>query len=130
MISNVFNHVNLYGKAADAAWMRNEVITNNMANIDTPNFKRREVSFEQELMSALVDAEGDTLKKKIRDIDVDTLNPKTYKKYENLSYRLDGNNVDIDTESNALAQNQMKYYGLTETIGKKFNGLSMVINGK
>ena len=35
--SSIYNYVNVLDKAADASWIRNEVISNNIANVDTPN---------------------------------------------------------------------------------------------
>ncbi|MBO6197933.1 MAG: flagellar basal body rod protein FlgB, partial [Butyrivibrio sp.] len=39
--SNVFDYINVMDKAADASWTRNEIIANNIANIDTPGYKRQ-----------------------------------------------------------------------------------------
>ena len=39
--SNVFSYINVLDKAADAAWLRNEAISNNLANVDTPNYIRK-----------------------------------------------------------------------------------------
>ena len=44
--SDAFSFVNVLDKAADASWRRNEVIANNIANVDTPDFKRSDVTFE------------------------------------------------------------------------------------
>ena len=41
--TNVFDYTNILDKAADASWMRENVITNNIANIDTPGYKRQDV---------------------------------------------------------------------------------------
>ena len=40
--SNVFDYVNVIGKAADASWLRNDILANNIANVDTPGYKRQE----------------------------------------------------------------------------------------
>ena len=45
--TNVFDYTNILDKAADASWMRENVITNNIANIDTPGYKRQDVDFER-----------------------------------------------------------------------------------
>ena len=50
--SNVFDYINVLDKAADASWTRNEIIANNIANIDTPGYKRQDLNFEDELESA------------------------------------------------------------------------------
>ena len=44
--TNVFDYVNVLNKAADAAWTRNDVLANNIANMDTPAYKRQDVDFE------------------------------------------------------------------------------------
>ena len=44
--SKVFDYVNVLDKAADASWLRNDAIGNNLANVDTPGYKRQDVAFE------------------------------------------------------------------------------------
>ena len=51
--SGVFDYVNVLGKAADAAWQRNEIISNNMSNVNTPGYKRKDIDFESRLRQAL-----------------------------------------------------------------------------
>ncbi len=51
--SNVFDYVNVLSKAADASALRNEVLSQNMSNIDTPGYKRQDVDFESQLRRAL-----------------------------------------------------------------------------
>jgi len=51
------------------------------------------------------------------------LQARTYKDYNSLSYRLDGNNVDTETESVMLAKNQIKYEGLLNSINSEFSNL-------
>ena len=47
--SDVFNYVNVLDKAADGAWMRNQAIAHNIANVDTPGYIRQDVNFSQYL---------------------------------------------------------------------------------
>ena len=51
--TNVFDYVNVLNKAADAAWTRNDVLANNIANMDTPGYKRQDVDFESQLKQAM-----------------------------------------------------------------------------
>ena len=51
--SKVFDYVNVLDRAADASWMRNEAIGNNLSNVDTPGYKRQDVAFEDVLRQAL-----------------------------------------------------------------------------
>ena len=55
------------------------------------------------------------------------LKTEVYTDYEELSYRYDGNNVDIDNENAILAKNQIKYNGLMDLINKDFTGLKNVM---
>jgi flagellar basal-body rod protein FlgB len=119
--SNIYNYVNVLDKAADAAWTRNEVISNNIANVNTPNYKRKDVEFEQYLLAELEGANSATLGEAVANIDLDSLNATMYTDSSVLSYRLDGNNVDIDTENVELASNQLKYQALVQSISNEFS---------
>lgn len=50
-----------------------------------------------------------------------------YTDYENFSYRLDGNNVDIDTENVEMASEQLRYSALTTSISNQFTRFNSVI---
>ena len=121
--SNVFDYVNVLDKAADASWKRNEAISNNLANATTPNYKRQDVSFEAELRSAIIGADAGNLDGKIRKVDLDRITPTVFTDVSGVSYRLDGNNVDPDTENVYLAENQLKYQGLMTCINTEFANL-------
>lgn len=125
--SNVFDYVNVMGKAADAAWQRNEVIANNIANVDTPNYKRQDINFEAQLRRALGSSRYETVDAKVAHVTSSELEARVYTDSANYSYRLDGNNVDIDTENVELASNQIKYNGLIESINHEFSNLKMVM---
>ena len=119
--SNAFNYVNVLEKAADASWARYNVIANNVANSDTPGYKRKDVNFEDYLLQELTSGSSNSLRTRIADVSLDNLTPTTYTDYGNLSYRLDGNNVDIDTENVELASTQIKYNALIDTITHEFS---------
>ena len=119
--SNVYNYVNVLDKAADASWIRNEVISNNIANVDTPNYKRQDVEFETYLLAQLQGANSSNLSTTVAGMDLDSLNSTIYTDSSLLSYRLDGNNVDIDTENVELASNQLKYQALVGSIVNEFS---------
>ena len=64
-----------------------------------------------------------SLDKKIRGLngDLSGLTVSTYTDSSNFSYRLDGNNVDVDTENVELASEQIRYEALTSSINSQFN---------
>lgn len=119
--SSIYNYVNVLDKAADASWIRNEVISNNIANVDTPNYKRQDVEFESYLLAQLEGANSSSLKKTVAGMDLDSLTSTIYTDSNSLFYRLDGNNVDIDTENVELASNQLKYQALISSISNEFS---------
>ena len=121
--SNAFDYINVLDKAADASWLRNQAIANNIANVDTPGYKREDITFEKELKKALKHSSYDTMDAKVKNLRTDQLQARTYKDYNSLSYRLDKNNVDIDTENEMLAKNQLVYEGLMNGISSEFNNL-------
>lgn len=125
--SGAFNYINVLDKAADASWIRNEAISNNIANVDTPGYKRQDVNFEEQLRKAMKNSRYTSIDERVAKVDLDRLNPITYRDHSMLSYRLDGNNVDIDTENVELASNQIRYQGLTDSISKHFEGLQSVM---
>ena len=126
MISTgAYNYINVLEKASMASAKRHEVLSNNIANGDTPNYKRQDVNFESVLNGAIHN--GDTLDDAVRNIELNTLNANVYTDNSSLSYRLDGNNVDIETENAYLAENQIRYYTLLDSISQEFSRLQSVI---
>lgn len=125
--SNVYDYINVLDKAADASWIRNEVLGNNIANVDTPGYKRQDVTFESELEKALSGKRYISMDDKVANLSLDRLQPRTYTDYDSYSYRLDGNNVDIETENVILAKNQIKYEGLMKGITQEFQNLKSVM---
>jgi len=123
--TGAFNYINVLEKAADASWIRNAAISNNIANVDTPGYKRKDVDFEKYLQSAV--AGGGSLDDEVAGVELETLTGTTYTDYGTVSYRLDGNNVDIDTENAELAKNQMKYYTMLDSVSQEFSRLKSVM---
>ncbi len=129
MIGKMFGNVDMIKAGLDASWLRNEVIANNIANVDTPNFKSSSVSFESAFKNAL-NQEGFTAKTtRAGHIDFsDNLPRATVVTDTDTTYRMDGNNVNIDAESAALAKNQIYYNTLVRQLSSEFSKLNMAIN--
>lgn len=118
MLDKILNSKNIIHKALDATWKKNEAIAQNIANVGTPGYKRKTVTFEEELREAME-------RKGFKKSDVDKIEIKVTEENKNLSMRLDGNNVDIDAEMAALAKNTIQYNALTQMAG--YSKLKMVI---
>lgn len=127
--TNAFDYINVMDKAADASWLRENVITNNIANIDTPGYKRQDVDFESVLRRELGNSKYTSLTDKVRELNTDLspLNVTSYTDSSNYSYRLDGNNVDENTENSELASEALKYQLLTNAINNDFSRMQTVI---
>ena len=125
--TNAFDYINVLDRAADVAWQRNEAISNNIANVDTPGYKRQDVAFESVLQQALGNNRYQSMDDKVANVNLSRLRGRAYVDYANYSYRLDGNNVDIENENVMLAENQLKYQGLISSINQEFTNLQTVM---
>lgn len=102
--------------ALDTASLRQRVLANNIANVNTPGFKRSRVDFEAELARALASGQNP-----------EAVQPTVVHETDSMG-RPDGNNVDIEAESVKMAENQIWYSALTRQISDHFARLRMVIN--
>ncbi len=125
--SNAYDYVDILDKAADASWTRENLIANNIANVDTPGYKRQDLEFEELLKDELGRNQYISLDKKVRNANLNHLEPNVFTDYAGYSYRLDGNNVDIDVEQVELASEQIKYQALTTSISSEFERMRTVL---
>lgn len=130
---NILNDktMRLINKALNTAVYRNEAISNNIANVNTRNYKANRVVFEEELRNAMNGNKKKlytTHENHIKLTDsIDKIEPKMVKD-TTTSMRLDGNNVDIDMENANLAANQLLYNSLIQQASKKISLLRYVIS--
>jgi len=94
---------------------RQSLLTNNLANVNTPGYKRKDISFnitiaeEQKKLGSLGSNNG-----------IET---------DESSIRVDGNNVDMEKEVMGLAETELRYNALTSMTAAYFSNLKNVING-
>ena len=117
--TNAFDYINVLNRAADAAWQRNEAISNNIANVDTPGYKRQDVAFESVLQQALGNNRYQSMDDKVANVNLSRLRGRAYVDYANY--------VDIENENVMLAENQLKYQGLISSINQEFTNLQTVM---
>lgn len=129
--ADAFNTINVLDRAADAASLRNTAIANNIANVDTPGYKRQDVDFESILQREYrsYSSKSGSVRKRISRINdnLESLDAGVYTDSVGYSYRIDENNVDIDTENAELVANTEKYNGLIDAITGGFKSLSKVM---
>lgn len=129
MSTGAFGYVNLLKSAADASWTREEVLTNNIANVDTPNYKRQDVEFSSYLANALQRSgkNSASLTQGVNNVNYNDLAIRTYTDNSTLSYRTDGNNVDLSTENVELASEQINYNALIDSMNNEFSRFKAVL---
>ena len=132
MWKDIFKPVDVLQKGLSAAWTRNAVIRNNIANIETPGFKASDVEFETLLAESLESSSGfKGTKTHPKHIDIGTENKPTFEarvvKRSDMSLRMDGNNVDIESENVKLAQNNLQYNALMEKLNSEIRRLRAAI---
>lgn len=127
--------VDILHRTMDVSLLRRQVIANNIANSDTPNFKRSTVSFEAELKRAL---DSETTRKMSaaltdprhipfdRTADYRNVKPRRILDYLSTS-KNNGNNVDVEQEMMDSLQNQLNYNLMTAAISNQFTQVNMVL---
>lgn len=117
-------------KGLNASSLRQKVLVNNVANIDTPGFKRSDVDFQVALDIAMGNKSNlplkTTLPGHITGVNADG-NQSSVVTDQSTSMRNDSNNVDIDREMANVAENGLYYNGLTRAISSQLGLLRMVI---
>jgi flagellar basal-body rod protein FlgB len=100
---------------------RQSILANNLANVNTPGFKRSDVSFQDALSSALDGGSADPAT-----VDATAYTTSTD---SSTSMRADGNNVDVDTESANLAKNQLLFDSVMAIDTKRLHTMDTAITG-
>jgi flagellar basal-body rod protein FlgB len=112
------------------ATAKNQTIANNIANVDTPNYKAKDVVFKNVLQNEVAQAR-EAKRTHENHLPFTNYSGAPYKVIteHNMSYNHNGNNVDVDKEMTELAKNQIYYQALVDRINGKFGSLQTVIRG-
>ena len=103
-------------RALDLTSARQNLVSQNVANVDTPGYKAKDIDFRQELQRALGDEQLPESAPVVREV-------------SGLIERPDGNNVSLDRESLLMAQNQLQFQTEVSLLHSEFNRLQLAING-
>ncbi|MGG1551132.1 MULTISPECIES: flagellar basal body rod protein FlgB [Paenibacillus] len=126
---------NLMERSLDASALRQKVVANNIANVDTPNYKRADVVFEELLQDQLNGStpsiEGRRTDPRHFVIGNSTSLPNSeVKTDESTAINNNMNNVDMDYEMSLMAKNQLKYNTMIQQMNSEFKKLRTVLGGK
>jgi len=131
LFDKIGNNTKTLEKALDAAWLKNESISNNIANVNTPGYKKTSVLFEEQFASASAEFQIGSLKsdKNFLPIGNDIKNISSPEVIQDsfTSARQDGNNVNVDVEMAEMAKNTIKYNALITQISKQFSNIKSAI---
>lgn len=150
LISSLTSQV--MNKALDGLSMRHKAIASNLANVDTPGYRRRDVSFEDRLQSAIQKEQGNsaqTLRQAsnarslplvanrpghialdLSNQSFEALQPQPEViEAEGHQYRNDGNTVDVENEMVQLAKNTQRFTAITNLESRNFKSIRSVITG-
>lgn len=120
----------ILGQGLEYAALRHETLADNLSNVDTPNFKRNEVSFPSLLARALDESDRLELKtssprhyrtQPLRD--PSQVRPRLFSEVDT-SARNDGNNVNFEVEATNLAQNTLYYQTIAQRVRDRYRILS------
>jgi flagellar basal-body rod protein FlgB len=108
--------VQILSRSLDLTAQRQTLVSQNIANIDTPGYRTRDLDFQREMQRAL-SGDGDAAASPM------------VREVPGLVDRPDGNNVDIDRESLLMAKNQLQFQTAAQLLHSEFNRLQLAING-
>ena len=120
------NEFLMTNKALDFVWKQQQLTANNIANVDTPNYKAQHISFEDEfknrLNHAMKSGNSSTMEQAITQTKARVV-------ASNNSKRVDGNGVDMDVENVELVKTTLQYQYLVQAFNSDYNRLRTVIRG-
>jgi flagellar basal-body rod protein FlgB len=133
---NSTKSIDLMHRAMSFSVLRAQVLDNNIANVTTPNYKRKDVTFQQELLRAInSEKEEDKVPfKTTREKHISINRPKDYREVKskviteyNTYQNNNGNSVDIDKEMMEESKNAMYFNAMAQRVAKEFNKLKYLL---
>ncbi|OCA89630.1 flagellar basal body rod protein FlgB [Pradoshia sp. D12] len=123
------NTVSLLEQGLNYSSLKSKAISQNIANVDTPNYKAKNVSFKSELDQA-AQINNQSFKTDSRHFEFKKTGSSAIQVTSNSrNYNSTGNSVDMDSEMSDLATNQIYYNALIERLNGNFQTLKSVIQG-
>ena len=127
MFDSMFSGLDKIGRGLDASWTKNEIISSNIANVDTPGYKKKKAVFGDLLNEELSSSLLKTSNSRHMQIDSGSSLVSITTDMSTTNMRTDENNVNIDEEMSDLAKNQIYYNVLTQRATGEINKLRSAI---
>jgi flagellar basal-body rod protein FlgB len=117
-------------KALDVSYKRHGVLSSNIANADTPNYRARELNFAGEIEKALGETKSPVKLTNPRHMDLGD-SGQSHIMFDNTgAVKADGNNVDLDIAMGKLGANSRKYENAVTMLQMKLRILRMAAQGR
>ena len=136
MLEQIFGNTDIYAEALDGLTLRQKALAQNVANVDTPGYKRFDVAYEGQLRRRFEKEAGEQ-SETAADLQVGnerhfTLGPlsgggASIERVDRQVYRNDQNNVDIEQEMARLAETTVRFNTMATLTSNKFDGLKTLI---
>ena len=128
-MNSIKDQLSFYGSALQLRGKRNNILASNIANAATPNYKARDISFEDEINKHSRNGPVNTTHNNhIVNNSSKSINDASYR--EPLVASLDGNTVELAVEQMQFSENVMRYQTSLEFLNRKFDGLMSAIKGE
>ena len=114
------NSIIMLKKMLDVCSLRHQVLANNLANINTPGYIRRDVSFTDSLKNAIEKGSNSNLMSLSPEIETDTSAP----------VNANGNNVTTQSELGEIAENSLMYGVAVRALSSKYESIKKAISSK
>ncbi|WLD95147.1 flagellar basal body rod protein FlgB [Alkalihalobacillus sp. AL-G] len=125
LTSNIYRQLE---QALNYSAVKHKTVAQNIANVDTPNYKSKSVEFRTQFDHSLQAHKTDP--KHIPFTTEASANRSyTIRTNNDTSFLHNGNNVDVDKEMSSLAENQLYYQALIQRMNGKMNSIKMVVKG-
>lgn len=112
--------IDLLEAGINAEGLRQRAIAGNIANIETPGYRRFDVSFEETLAKALESSDA---------LDAEELRPEIYQPM-NTPLRSNGNDVNLEAEIGELVKNSLRHTAYIRILRKKFSQIEAAISSR
>lgn len=117
-MDKISSTADLLAAAIKAEALRQKAIANNIANLETPGYRRVDVKFEELLAKAM----NSEVK-----VDVSKVEPVVYQP-RNTPVRANGNDVNLETEVGHMIKNSLRHETFVRLLHKKIKGLDSIMN--
>jgi flagellar basal-body rod protein FlgB len=129
VVKTIEGHLKVHAEALALRSQRNEILASNIANAATPNFKAKDLDFEQMLSSKMGFGKVNISDKRHFEMSIGP-NEQGVKFRQNITPSMDGNTVELHVEQLQFSENVMKYQTSLEFLNRKISGLMSAIKGE